>query len=258
MPLRDRAPLGAPCYIDIMTSDPDRTVAFYGDLFGWTGVSGGPETGGYINLAKDGVAVGGAMLSHGENGPADVWCTYLAVADAAATMAAVEANVGTVIVPPLPIMDLGTMGFLADPGGAAIGIWQPGTFAGTAVLGEPGTPAWFELHTRDYDAALDFYRAVFGWDTETMGDTSEFRYTVVKDGDDQVAGVMDSSAHLPEGIPAHWAVYFATDDTDATLARTVELGGTVTQPAEDTPYGRLAAATDATGTNFRLLGPNLA
>ncbi|MBX3287046.1 MAG: VOC family protein [Acidimicrobiales bacterium] len=257
MPLRDHAPLGAPCYIDLMSSDPDRTVAFYGDLFGWVGESGGPEYGGYINLSKDGVAVAGCMASDGSNGPSNVWCTYLAVADADATMATAEANGAMPIVPPMDIMDLGRMGFLADPGGAAIGIWQPGSFAGTGVLGEPGTPAWFELHTRDYDASLAFYRTVFGWDTETMGDTSEFRYTTVKDGEEQVAGVMDSTAHLPEGIPAHWAVYFGTEDADATVARAVELGGAVTQPAEDTPYGRLAALTDATGTNFRLLGPNV-
>ena len=29
-------------------------------------------------------------------------------------------------------------------------------------------------------------------------------------------------------------------------------------PAQDTPYGRLATATDTTGTRFRLQGPNLA
>lgn len=257
MPLRDHAPLGAPCYIDIMTSDPEATVAFYGALFGWTAESGGPEYGGYINLSKDGVAVAGCMLSHGENGPANVWCTYLAVADAEATMAAVQANGGMPIVSPMDIMGLGRMGFLADPGGAAIGIWQPLSFPGTGVLGEPGTPAWFELHTRDYEASLAFYRAVFGWDTEVMGDSPEFRYTTVKDCEEQVAGVMDSSGFLPEGVPAHWAVYFATEDTDASLARAVELGGSVVQPAEDTPYGRLASATDATGTAFRLLGPNV-
>ena len=180
------------------------------------------------------------------------------MAGAEATAAAVEANGGMVLVPPMPIMDLGVMAFLADPAGGAIGIWQPGTFPGIAVLGDPGTPAWFELHTRGYEAALDFYRTVFGWETRVMGDTSEFRYTTVNDGDEQLAGVMDASGHLPEGVPSYWAVYFATDDTDATLARAVELGGAIVTPAEDTPYGRLAVATDATGTPFSLLGPNQA
>jgi predicted enzyme related to lactoylglutathione lyase len=35
------------------------------------------------------------------------------------------------------------------------------------------------------------------------------------------------------------------------------MGGKVVQPAEDTPYGRLAVAADPTGAVFKLLGPNL-
>ena len=44
------------------------------------------------------------------------------------------------------------------------------------------------------------------------------------------------------------------EDTDAALARIVELGGSTVRPAEDTPYGRLAAATDPTGAQFKLVG----
>ena len=54
----------------------------------------------------------------------------------------------------MAVGDLGTMALAGDPGGAAAGFWQPGTFAGFGVLGEPGTPAWFELLTRDYQGAV--------------------------------------------------------------------------------------------------------
>ena len=53
--------------------------------------------------------------------------------------------------------------------------------------------------------------------------------------------------------PSGWSVYFGTDDTDKALARIVDLGGTVVQPAEDTPYGRLAQAADPTGALFKLV-----
>lgn len=255
MPPRDHAPLGAPCWIDIMTSDTERTIAFYGDLFGWTCEVGGPEYGGYLNFALDGVPVAGGMVSDGTNGPANIWAIYVAVADAEATVAAATAHGGQVVVPPMPITDLGVMGYVADDGGAAIGLWQPGVFPGFGVLAEPGAPAWFELFTRDYDAALAFYRDVFGWDLHTVGDSPEFRYSTLGGPEEQQAGMMDASAWLPEGVPAHWSVYFATDDTDASLARTAELGGSVVVPAEDTPYGRLATAADATGSIFKLLGP---
>jgi predicted enzyme related to lactoylglutathione lyase len=128
--------------------------------------------------------------------------------------------------------------------------------SGFGVLGEPGTPSWFELHTRDYQAAVTFYREVFGWDTHVVSDTPEFRYTTVRQGDGWVAGVMDASGFLPDGVPAYWSVYFGVEDTDAALAKVVDLGGSILMAAEDTPYGRLAAAADPTGARFKLVAAN--
>ncbi len=252
MPTRDIAPLGAPCWIDLMTSDPDLSRAFYGELFGWTSEEAGEEYGGYINFFREGVHVAGAMRNDPSWGAPDVWSVYLAVADAPPTADAAAANGGSVMVPPMAVTTLGTMAVLTDPGGAAIGLWQPGDHKGFGVLDEPGSPSWFELHTRDYDAAVPFYEKVFDWDTHTMGDTPEFRYTTLGEGESQLAGIMDSSAWLPEDVPAHWAVYFAVDDTDASLAATAKLGGSTLVPAEDTPYGRIAVAADPTGAPFRL------
>ncbi|HEY2998389.1 MAG TPA: hypothetical protein VGJ43_07425, partial [Acidimicrobiales bacterium] len=73
MPLRDTAPLGAPCWIDLFTSDPDTSRAFYGDLFGWTSEDAGPEFGGYINFSYNGAYVAGAMRNDGSQGTPDGW-----------------------------------------------------------------------------------------------------------------------------------------------------------------------------------------
>ncbi len=73
MPKRDSAPIGAPCWIDLYTSDPDKSCAFYGELFGWTWEVGGEEYGGYITFSKDGVSVAGAMRNDGESGAPDMW-----------------------------------------------------------------------------------------------------------------------------------------------------------------------------------------
>ncbi len=253
MPARDTAPIGAPCWVDLMTSDTDRSRAFYGELFGWT--SDGPtETfGGYFNFAKDGVPVAGCMGNQAGSGMPDVWSVYLATDDATKTVEAATANGGQVYVEPMEVEDLGTMAVLADAGGAAIGLWQPGTFPGFGITAESGCPAWFELFTRDHDAAAAFYRDVFRWDTKAVGDTPEFRYTTLVHGDSQLAGIMDASAFLPEGVPDHWSVYFAVDDADAALAKVVELGGSIVAPAEDTPYGRLATAADPNGARFKLV-----
>jgi predicted enzyme related to lactoylglutathione lyase len=186
----------------------------------------------------------------------ETWSVYLATDDAQKTLEAATAHGGQILMPAMAVADLGTMGMVADAGGAAIGLWQPGLHKGFGVFGEAGTPAWFELFTRDYPASVAFYRDVFGWDTQTVGDTPEFRYTIMQHGPEQLAGIMDASAFLPEGAPAGWSVYFGTDDADASLAEVTRLGGSVIRPAEDTPYGRLAEAADPTGVHFKLVAPN--
>jgi predicted enzyme related to lactoylglutathione lyase len=65
---------------------------------------------------------------------------------------------------------------------------------------------------------------------------------------------MDASGFLPEGVPAHWSIYWAVADTDAALLTIGELGGSTLMPAEDTPYGRLAMAADPMGAPFKLVG----
>jgi uncharacterized protein len=248
---RDSAPAGAPCWIDLFTTDPDASKSFYGELFGWTAEDAGPEYGNYINFSKDGVRVAGGMQNDGSGGP-DAWSVYLATDDAKATADLAQAEGGQIIVPPMDVGTLGTMLLLSDPGQAAIGAWQPQDFPGFGVWGEDGTPGWFELHTRNYDAAVRFYERVFGWDTHVMGDTDDFRYTTLGEGENQLAGIMDATISLPESVPAHWAVYFAVTDTDAIVDRAVGLGATVVSPAMDTPYGRLATLADPTGAGFRL------
>jgi predicted enzyme related to lactoylglutathione lyase len=196
------------------------------------------------------------MASDPEAPVTDIWSIYLASDDARKTVDSAAANGGQVAVPAMDVGDLGTMAMVSDPGGAVVGVWQPGLHRGFGTFGESGTPSWFELHTRDFEKAVGFYRDVFHWDTNSVSDTPEFRYTTLADGENWLAGIMDASGFLPEGVPAHWSVYFGVDDTDATLATIVGLGGSIVNPAEDTPYGRLATAVDPSGAQFKLVAPN--
>jgi predicted enzyme related to lactoylglutathione lyase len=243
MPTRDTAPVGAPCWIDLGTTDAGASRAFYTELFGWTIDDPGPDYGGYVNFTLGGVPVGGCMQAE-QNG----WSIYLAVADAAATCE----QAGTVVLAPMPVAALGTMALVADPGGATVGLWQPAEFNGFGVLAEPNSPAWFELHTSKYAEVVDFYTNVFGWPAHTTGDTDDFRYTTYGEGDGQLAGIMDATA-FDGGAPAGWSVYFNVTDVDATIARAEALGAKSVHPAEDTPYGRLAHLIDPVGASFKLV-----
>ena len=247
---------GAPCWVDLLTSDTDGAEAFYGELFGWTAEHGDEEKyGGYIMFSKDGQMVGGCMKNDGSSGAPDSWTVYLASDDAEATTKETVAHGGQVILPVMEVPDQGSMAVIADAGGAVVGVWQSAGNPGIQVVGEPGAPSWFELHTRDYQRTVRFYEDVFGWKTAVMSDTDDFRYSTLGEGESQQAGVMDAAGMLPEDVPGLWGIYWGVEDPDAFIGRAQELGATVLHPAEDTPYGRLATLSDPTGAMFRIIRP---
>jgi predicted enzyme related to lactoylglutathione lyase len=245
--------VGAPCWIDLYSSDTDKATNFYGELFGWTTESAGPEFGGYFTFLKDGKHVAGCMHNDGREGYPDAWTVYLMTDDVDSAVKAAAANGGQIHLAPMDVAENGRMAMIGDPGQAPIGVWQPGIQKGFELRDEIGAPAWFELHTRDYDRSVDFYREVFEWDTHTAADSPEFRYTTFGEDDNALAGIMDATQFISEGQPATWSVYFEVEDVDAALEQITELGGKVVRPAEDTPFGRLAQAADPTGTLFKLV-----
>ncbi|MFC4785399.1 VOC family protein [Nocardioides sp. MAHUQ-72] len=245
---------GEPCWIELFTPDTDAAADFYGGLFGWTATEPDEELGGYRIFERDGVPVAGLMRNDGSMGGPSTWTVYLASTDATALLDRARAAGAEVIAGPMQVGDLGTMGVLVDPAGAAVGVWQAQSFPGTGVRAQDGAPAWFETLTKDYDAAVRFYADVFGWDTHTMSDTPEFRYTTLGTDEQARAGIMDATAMLGED-PSRWQFYLQVADTDATVERAEAGGATVVVPAEDTPYGRLAVLRDPAGVQFCLMGP---
>ena len=199
MPLRETAPVGAPCWVDLLTSDPDESRTFYGELFGWTAEEPNPQFGGYWNFLKDGVHIAGGMHNDGSSGQPDrvVGVSGDRRRAGHARRGGGERRSGR------RARDGGRRprhdGDVIDPGGAAIGMWQPGLHKGFGIVGETGAPSWFELHTREYDAVRRVLprRCSNGTRTCTR-DSPEFRYTVLGDGENQEAGIMDAAA-LPPG-----------------------------------------------------------
>ena len=240
--------VGAPCWIDLYSSDTPSATAFYGQLLGWNAEPPREDFGGYFTFTKDGKHVAGCMANDGTAGYPDGWGVHLRTDDIDATAKATTDYGGKVEMGPMIVGENGSFAMLVDAGGSIIGAWQPNTVQGFELTGEVGAPAWFELHTGDYAAAVSFYRDVFGWDTHVVGDSPEFRYTTLGEGEGQLAGIMED-----ESEPSGWNVYFEVADTDAALEQVEALGGRVLRPAEDTPYGRLARAADPTGAAFRLV-----
>ncbi len=253
MTTRDNAPIGAPCWVDLWTSDVEGARRFYSELFGWEAGEPSPEFGGYFMFLRDGVPVAGGMGAMGDQMPDDRWTPYFHTTDAAKAAETARSAGGTPSFDPMPVADLGTQCVIVDPAGAKFGLWQPDTFHGFAVLNEHGSPSWFELHTPSYKSALDFYTKVLHWKTDVIGDSDEMRYSIVRDldheGEGHVAGVLDASS---TGTGPQWFTYWEVDDVDAAAKSAQALGGKVVREAMDTPYGKMAWLEDPQGAPFNL------
>lgn len=250
MPVRTSAPVGAPIWIDLASSDVDRSKEFYAAVFGWTFEAGGPEFGGYVNAFCDGKPVAGLNFNDPQWDVPDTWTTYLHTTDAKATLdkAVAAGGVACTEGPPEPMQigDRGYMGMLTDPTGAFFGLWQPAGHRGFEVFNENGAPTYFQLTTGEYCKALRFYSEVFGWQIESVSDTDEFRYSTANFDGEALLGVMSWD------VGPDWCVFLGADDVDKTVQLVLDNGGSVVREAEDTPYGRLAAVTDSTGASFNL------
>jgi predicted enzyme related to lactoylglutathione lyase len=248
---------GTPSWVDLGTPDIEAAAGFYGALFGWDAPESenAEQTGGYRQAVKGGRPVAGMMPLMQEGQP-PAWSTYVSVEDADAVAAAVKEAGGSVLAEPMDVMDLGRMAVFADPEGAVFGIWQAGTFAGAGLVKEADTLIWNELNTRDPEAAKPFYRAVFGW----QFDEREFEnglYNSIQVGDDTVGGMIDIRGRVPDEVPAHWLVYFATDDADASVETAKGSGGEVVFGPEDiAEVGRIAVMKDPAGAVFAVIQPD--
>jgi predicted enzyme related to lactoylglutathione lyase len=254
MPERTSYTPGTPSWVDIGT-DVEGAKRFYGGLFGWGAQDAGPpeETGGYGFFVKGEKLVAGYGPQQNPGSPN--WTSYVSVADADDTAKKVEGAGGTVVLAPMDVMTAGRMAVFQDAQGAFISAWEPNEHTGAQVVNESGALSWNELNTRDVEGSKAFYREVFGWEPVTHGE-GQGAYTEFTLGGNSIAGMMQMPDMVPADVPPHWLVYFAVDDTDASVARCEELGGAVRVPPMDIEPGRFSVLVDPQGATFAVIRMN--
>lgn len=113
------------CWSELATTDAAGALAFYGAVFGWGGEASDTPMGTYTMLLRGDRGIGG-MRELGPNDPPGVppnWLVYFAVADCAASAAAIAEHGGTVHLGPVTI-PAGTFAVASDPQGAVFAVIQ--------------------------------------------------------------------------------------------------------------------------------------
>jgi predicted enzyme related to lactoylglutathione lyase len=111
----------------------------------------------------------------------------------------------------------------------------------------PGVPCWIDTTQPDPEAAVAFYRDLFGWEFEDVmppGAPGKYFIGRIRGGD--VAAV----SSVMEGAPpaAMWNSYIWVDSADETASKVRDAGGTVvTEPFDVMDAGRMAVFVDPEG-----------
>lgn len=111
-----------------------------------------------------------------------------------------------------------------------------------------GAVAWTEIATSSPQESLAFYSSLFGWESQEMPGGG---YFMMKNGEQEVAGIMDKSAHC-DGPPM-WISYVQVANLEESLAQVTELGGKImmgSTPVEG--RGIFAMVEDPQGGKFAI------
>lgn len=189
-------------WMDVISTDIERSLDYYGNLFGWTSERLPGGHGDDYRAVKSGdVIVAGAEQVASERNLKPTWTLMVEVAEARPVIdAAVAAGaVETFVL--APMLDLGRIAMIRDPWGATLGVWEPGTFRPSDSPLLPGSLDGAVLACPDPQAAREYHHHVFGWQHGTeQGDLHAGLLVHVEQADG--AAQWTPILHCPSGTSA--------------------------------------------------------
>ena len=246
---------GTFCWADLATDDTEVAKTFYSGLFGWEARDMPTDVGvPYTMLFTAGKPVC-ALYAMGpdQGGAPPHWRSYIAVEDADAAALAVQQHGGSVLMPPMDVMDAGRMLMMQDPTGAVVGLWQAKQHFGAELWNQPGAICWNELLTHDPAVAERFFHGLFGWTTKTSQSLLDRRYHIFRNAGAEVGGMMQIEPEWGP-MPSNWTVYFGVEDCDGTVEEAERHAGKLLFPAMEIEHvGRFAYLQDPRGAVFAVI-----
>jgi predicted enzyme related to lactoylglutathione lyase len=123
--LQNFGDIGALCWADLNSTNPQKAAQFYSEWLGWTIDSGKDGYRHIMNGSSHTDMIGGMPLQmHAPPGTPSHWMSYFHVADCKAAAAKAAQLGGSTIMPAQLMPDVGTISVIADPQGAVFALYQ--------------------------------------------------------------------------------------------------------------------------------------
>jgi predicted enzyme related to lactoylglutathione lyase len=116
---------GAPCWAELLSSDPARVKPFYTELFGWETDDESMKNLSYTIFQRAGSGAAGLMpLPEGWRSGPSFWMVYLGVEHCDRAAQQVANSGGRVVMGPMDIPAVGRFAYVEDPTGARFAVIQ--------------------------------------------------------------------------------------------------------------------------------------
>lgn len=241
------------CWYELSTPDVEASKKFYSKFTGWGTQAFDAD---YNMFTTGGMPIAGIFKLNAEmraKGVPPNWMPYIEADNVDDTVAKGKSLGGKVMAGPDDIPGTGRFAVMQDPQGATFGIYHStrasGGWDGKNVVGRF---SWHELMTSDYQAAFDFYNALFGWNkTSAMDMGGGNMYQMYGQGEAAYGGMFNKMPGM-ESMNPFWLVYIHVDDVGKAVEIAKKNGAFVQRERLEIPGGTIAILGDPQGAGYAL------
>ena len=237
---------------ELMSNDTKAAAAFFAKAVGWktTAFEQNPS---YQMFTAGGRPVGGLMALPEEakaGGTPPSWLVYIGTPSVDETCKQARFLGGKVEKGPEDIPTVGRFAIIRDPQGALFAAFTPMPTEAPQTGDPGGAFTWHELSTTNWQGALSFYKALFGWNETSTFDMGQMgTYQMYGIGTNVMGGMMNKPPQVPRS--PEWLSYIHVPDCKKTAKAIAGARGTIIHGPAEVPGGDwIVNAMDPEGVMF--------
>ncbi|MCB0412683.1 MAG: VOC family protein [Bdellovibrionales bacterium] len=251
---------GAFNWVDLMTTDAQKAMAFYEELFGWQYEEIEGEQGSYYMAYSNGSCVSALFerSADSDSPQASLWNTYISVSNVEQILRQAHQLGADILRPTTQALDFGQFATIKDPQGAVINFWQAQRHIGTEIKKEPNALYWVELMSNQLKESKQFYSQLFPqWKcishSNSPSETSAEDVSIIFNGEEPEGSMQQMDSTFRHKVPSHWSVFFEVADLTESLTKAKNMGAKIIWGPKQFEKGNMATIIDGVGAPLTLV-----